>query len=615
MSSFKDFANNIMANIAKDNDVEQVEAVELEETSAVHEMKTSEGMDNPEHVDLLLVNDEDFKNIVKKEVGCPPSKANESSEGDSDEKSSIANKFICSKCNSDFSTKSEFREHYRQVHLNEEAEAVNKGNDERKSIGKRKRCSRQEEPDNKNRAKKRKKVDVDSKKHVLDDFFGKSSCMKGLPKTTKISFLNPSNYDPLEIKKEYIEAAIVKNSEKSGPKKKSSNSVNRKTEKTDSSVTESKQIESNSCNVCNKNFTGKKGMHKHNREIHGIRLRNPRKKNTFVKVKTEKTDNQILESKQNESNSCHICNKNFKDKKKMNKHNRQSHGIRIRNPYKTKSKDSDNNTQVQMIKEVSSKFKFGKGIKISCQPNPEANKTKNKNILQSGKKSPIIKKFICSKCKIDFSTKPEFREHYKQVHLNEATVADNDVSIKTKNKLQAKCETCDLALSNKKELLKHKKDLHYMNCFKCSAKFEKESQLDEHMNKRHTINCNKCDATFDNNAAYIIHRKEIHFFKCTHCDTCFPEKVKLDKHEIENHNLKCRYCTNKFIDKDLLKAHIVKAHSHRCTQCTSTFEEQSLLVKHEAKVHRSCEVCEDEFSWAEASHECYYTRNKLRPGF
>ena len=575
MSSFKDFANNIMANIAKDNDVEQVEAVELEETSAVHEMKTSEGMDNPEHVDLLLVNDEDFKNIVKKEVGCPPSKANESSEGDSDEKSSIANKFICSKCNSDFSTKSEFREHYRQVHLNEEAEAVNKGNDERKSIGKRKRCSRQEEPDNKNRAKKRKKVDVDSKKHVLDDFFGKSSCMKGLPKTTKISFLNPSNYDPLEIKKEDIEAAIVKNSEKSGPKKKSSNSVNRKTEKTDSSVTESKQIESNSCNVCNKNFTGKKGMHKHNREIHGIRLRNPRKKNTFVKVKTEKTDNQILESKQNESNSCHICNKNFKDKKKMNKHNRQSHGIRIRNPYKTKSKDSDNNTQVQMIKEVSSKFKFGKGIKISCQPNPESNKTENKNIV----------------------------------------VENKNVSINKKNKLQVKCETCDLALQNKNELLKHRKNLHYMNCFKCSAKFEKESQLDEHMKKRHVVNCNKCEAIFDDKANYQIHRKEVHLFKCTHCGSCFDEKVKLDKHDIEYHNLKCRNCTNKFIDRDLLKAHIVKAHYHRCTECPSTFEEQSLLVKHEAKVHRSCEVCEDEFSWVEASHECYYTRNKLRPGF
>ena len=410
-----------MANIAKDNDVEQVEAVELEETSAVHEMKTSEGMDNPEHVDLLLVNDEDFKNIVKKEVGCPPSKANESSEGYSDEKSSIANKFICSKCNSDFSTKSEFREHYRQVHLNEEAEAVNKGNDERKSIGKRKRCSRQEEPDNKNRAKKRKKVDVDSKKYVLDDFFGKSSCMKGLPKTTKICFLNPSNYDPLEIKKEYIEAAIVKNSEKSGPKKKSSNSVNRKTEKTDSSVTESKQIENNSCNVCNKNFTDKRGMHKHNREIHGIRLRNRKKKNSVGKVKTETTVENVSESKQIENNCCRVCNKNFKDKKKMNKHNRQSHGIRIRNPYKTKSKDSDNNTQVQMIKEVSSKFKFGKGIKISCQPNPESNKTENKNIVEN-----------------------------------------KNVSINKKNKLQVKCETCDLALQNKNELLKHRKNLHFM---------------------------------------------------------------------------------------------------------------------------------------------------------
>ena len=537
-----------MDNLDKDNEVEHVE---LDETSAVNEMKTSEGMDNPEHVDLLLVNDEDFKNIVKKEVGCSPSKAYEPSKVRSDEESSIAKKFICSKCNSGFSTKPEFREHYKQVHLDEAAEAFNKGND-RKSIGN-------------NEKRKR--------KYRQNDFFGTSSCMKGLPKTTRISFLNPSNSDPLEIKKEDVKTEIAKKSRKLNPKK---NIFDKGiTEKTDITMSESKQIENNSCNVCNKNFTDKRGMHKHNREIHGIRLRNRKKKNSVGKVKTETTVENVSESKQIENNCCRVCNKNFKDKKKMNKHNRQSHGIRIRNPYKTKSKDSDNNTQVQMIKEVSSKFKFGKGIKISCQPNPESNKTENKNIV----------------------------------------VENENVSINKKNKLQVKCETCDLALQNKNELLKHRKNLHYMNCFKCSAKFEKESQLDEHMKKRHVVNCNKCEAIFDDKANYQIHRKEVHLFKCTHCGSCFDEKVKLDKHDIEYHNLKCRNCTNKFIDRDLLKAHIVKAHYHRCTECTSTFEEQSLLVKHEAKVHRSCEVCEDDFSWVEASHECYYTRNKLRPGF
>ena len=575
MTSFEYFAKNVMADVVKGNNMEveheettavhemttsdgidnpdkdnEVDQVELEETSAVHEMKTSAGNDNPEHVDLLVVNDEDFKNIVKKEVGCPPSKANEPSKVRSDEESSIAKKFICSKCNSDFSTKPEFREHYKQVHLDEAAGAFNKGND-RKSVG--------------NNGKRK-------RKYKQNDFFGTSSCMKGLPKTTRISFLNPSNSDPLEIKKEDIKAEKAKMSRKSYPNK--NIFVKGITEKTDNTIPESKQIENISCNVCNKNFATKKGMHKHNREIHGIRLRNRKKKNSVGKVKTEKTDENVSESKQIDNNCCHVCNKNFKDKKKMNKHNRQSHGIRIRNPYKTKSINSDNNTQVQMIKEVSSKFKFGKGIKISCQPNPEANKTENKNIVE-------IK----------------------------------NVSIKKKNKLQVKCETCDQALPNKNELLKHKKDLHYMNCFKCSAKFEKESQLDEHMNKRHVVNCNKCEAIFDNKANYLIHKKEVHLYKCTHCGSCFDEKVKLDKHDIEYHNLKCRHCTNKFIDRDLLKAHIVKAHYHRCTECPSTFEEQSLLVKHEAKVHRSCEVCEDEFSWVEASHECYYTRNKLRPGF
>jgi hypothetical protein len=50
-----------------------------------------------------------------------------------------------------------------------------------------------------------------------------------------------------------------------------------------------------------------------------------------------------------------------------------------------------------------------------------------------------------------------------------------------------------------------------------------------------------------------------------------------------------------------------------CPKCSKKFETKSKLAEHVDDDHeRSCAECEDDFSWPDPSHECYFTKYKLR---
>merc|ERR1712059_198383 len=53
-----------------------------------------------------------------------------------------------------------------------------------------------------------------------------------------------------------------------------------------------------------------------------------------------------------------------------------------------------------------------------------------------------------------------------------------------------------------------------------------------------------------------------------------------------------------------------------CDKCTAKSDSQARLEKHGETVHgeesRRCAVCEDDFSWPDPEHECYFTKYKLR---
>ena len=49
-----------------------------------------------------------------------------------------------------------------------------------------------------------------------------------------------------------------------------------------------------------------------------------------------------------------------------------------------------------------------------------------------------------------------------------------------------------------------------------------------------------------------------------------------------------------------------------CAKCSKKFETKSKLNEHVDEHERSCTECEDDFSWPDPSHECYFTKYKLR---
>merc|ERR1719494_598999 len=58
----------------------------------------------------------------------------------------------------------------------------------------------------------------------------------------------------------------------------------------------------------------------------------------------------------------------------------------------------------------------------------------------------------------------------------------------------------------------------------------------------------------------------------------------------------------------------MKEHIFSCIDCDKTFETGPILEKHIAETHPpNCGQCQDEFSWPEEGHLCYFTRRKMAP--
>ena len=51
-----------------------------------------------------------------------------------------------------------------------------------------------------------------------------------------------------------------------------------------------------------------------------------------------------------------------------------------------------------------------------------------------------------------------------------------------------------------------------------------------------------------------------------------------------------------------------------CPKCPGKFDSKEQLGDHDRIEHeeRQCEECEDDFSWPDGEHQCYYTKYQLR---
>jgi len=223
----------------------------------------------------------------------------------------------------------------------------------------------------------------------------------------------------------------------------------------------------------------------------------------------------------------------------------------------------------------------------------------------------------CDNCNVSFRVKSKLEEHKRTAHsfkcsiCNQKFVSSEKMSIHMQSH-NIKCEQCPEVFKSKMKMLDHKKLKHSHKCEKCNVKFDEKSKLEVHMEK-HRFKCDKCTEVYDTKLKVVEHKRIMHTIKCEKCKRSFEEKSTLEEHIKTNHVLKCKVCSTVFDFKKKLEDHIQKEHSFKCTKCDGTFELEGSLVEHEKEKHSSCETCEDEFSWAEPGHSCYYTKNNIRP--
>ena len=219
-----------------------------------------------------------------------------------------------------------------------------------------------------------------------------------------------------------------------------------------------------------------------------------------------------------------------------------------------------------------------------------------------------VKKLLCSICKKVFITRDQFNIHMIKDHKKQAV--SNPPLIKQQKKFQ--CLKCPKYFDKKMSLDEHTKVAHTFKCTKCRQKFDTQEALSNHM-RTHFVKCDKCSFKAETKLKVLEHKKEAHNFRCSKCRQAFDQKDKLEAHIKANHFFRCGKCNVTFDAKTLIEEHNKKNHYFPCGSCNKVFDMRQRLATHDKAAHQSCDVCEDEFSWPEPGHACYYTKNNIRP--
>jgi len=147
-------------------------------------------------------------------------------------------------------------------------------------------------------------------------------------------------------------------------------------------------------------------------------------------------------------------------------------------------------------------------------------------------------------------------------------------------------------------------------CKKCQENFKTSAQLGGH---KCWAECEKCSKTFTTKFKSEKHRLDEHTFKCNKCRHMTDSKENLGAHMDAEHSHFCDKCGSVFDSKPLLANHVVKEHSFKCGYCTKLLDSEEAVQVHEKADHATCDMCEDEFTWVETTHTCYFTKNSVGP--
>ena len=182
------------------------------------------------------------------------------------------------------------------------------------------------------------------------------------------------------------------------------------------------------------------------------------------------------------------------------------------------------------------------------------------------------------------------------------------------------CNECVSKFSRKKDLARHKKDVHghspVLDCELCDFKSKKVFRLKNHQKNEHGIKlafgCDMCDFTFYKNQHLKRHKFRRHTPKeekakqremeekdknriCDRCGKSCPSSRSLREHKNSHSpDYSCKKCGKAFTSTRNLKDHMNIVHErikkYLCNLCGKSFGRSTNLGDHKTRKHGSAET-------------------------
>ncbi|XP_052897443.1 zinc finger protein 157-like [Anopheles moucheti] len=208
--------------------------------------------------------------------------------------------------------------------------------------------------------------------------------------------------------------------------------------------------------------------------------------------------------------------------------------------------------------------------------------------------------------------------------------------------LQYSCNECELILSNKIQLYKHRRVHQKKECPVCNLLFRSD-KIKEHFTKKHPgdkllqangeLRCENCQELFNTETQLNNHlrlqdqtliRQPEHYvnsevidnklagnervyyctkkYKCCKCEETFFDRMQVVRHQRLHRTTECPMC-NKILRTDRIKQHIATRHPrddgshselHKCAECKKLFENATQLTIHRITHKKQvCPVCKE----------------------
>ena len=394
------------------------------------------------------------------------------------------------------------------------------------------------------------------------------------------------------------------------------------------------------CSKCEKCFQNKAELLKH-QIIHqetndNVKLECSYCKKVFKNKRNLKSHTAVLHEKTSKY-KCDQCEKLFISSRNLGKHKESHENIKYECKQCKKQLSSENSLKRHH------KFYHEKGNRFKCDKCGMTFKSVEifEHHQRSGKhenyKCPDCEKIYfqrssfknhmlfahgpnnikCLKCGKTFTTVGYLRVHIKNVHAENHSNNDLDVSgkvIKTEMKQEilnyfGNEHVTSLEIQSEKvnSLSIPSMDRNIHLCTRCNTTFEQSWDLNYHIATfkhlpriKKKYPCEQCPKIFPKNRELERHTNAVHEdlrqdCKCDICGKWYTKLSSLENHiyiihktEINEIFVKCKFC-DKTISKRNLSTHIKtvhEVHKHKCDKCDKIYSTTYLLNKHIKVVHK-----------------------------